>query len=318
MILHKSLAILLGTGLLGTGLLGGAQPAAAQYMPHLDPNLYMLTVMNLNNGFGACGPMPQAEIDEARLPAPQVMQAYFAAAQARQPISPHFRLGGRTAWVLGDLAAGEAELDAQADPLAVAGNRLDPATLRFFRAGMAATAQGQWLVLAPDDSVAGVYNAQFQREDGQWKLLRLEVFRADDPVAPIMHYCTDPGDLTEARVTGAEGLVTQLERQLERARRRYDADAARAVEAEARAAAEPGSARRTAQAAERRAQADERRRQLEETQTKLAEARDRLAEARADLAELQARTTPARNAAAFRLLDDEGKVRSDEDKGAGK
>lgn len=309
--MRKSLAILVSSG-----LLGASQPATAQYMPHLDPNLYMLTVMNMNNGYVGCGPMPQAEIDEARLPAPGVMQAYFAAAQSGQPISPHFRLNSRTAWVMGGLTAGEAELNAQADPLAVAGNRLDPDTLRFFRAGTATTAQGQWLVLAADGNVAGVYNAQFQREDGQWKLLRLEVFRADDPVAPIMHYCTDPGDLTEARVTGGENFVTQLERQLERAQRRYDEDAARAVEAETRAAAEPDSARRASQAAERRAQADERRQQLEETQTKLAEARDKLADARADLAELQSRTAPARNAATFRQRGDDGKFKSVE--GAGK
>ena len=29
-------------------------PASAQYMPHLDPNLYMLTVMNMSNGPNTC------------------------------------------------------------------------------------------------------------------------------------------------------------------------------------------------------------------------------------------------------------------------
>lgn len=303
----------------GIALMGYAQTAAAQYMPHLDPNLYMLTVMNMNNGYGACGPMPAAEIDEARLPAPQVMQAYFAAAQARQPVSPQFRLGSRTAWVLDGQTTGETGLDAVVYPLAVAGNRLDPETLRFFRAGTAGTAQGQWLVLAADGSVAGAYTAQFQREDGVWKLLRLEVSRADDLLAPIMHYCTNPGDLTNARVTGGENQVTALERQLERAeRRRAEADA-RAVEAEASAAAEPDSARRATLARERRAQAAERLADLEETRTKLTEARDKLAEARADLAALEARTTQARNAAAFRLLDDDGKPKGEggEDEGKG-
>lgn len=299
--------------LVGSGLIGAAQPAAAQYMPHLDPNLYILATMNMNNGYGACGPMAAAEIDEARQPAPQVMQAYFTAAQARQPVSPLFRLSGRTALVVDGQATGEVDLDSQVDPLAVPGNRLDLETLRFFRAGTAGTAQGQWLVLAADGSVAGAYTAQFQREDGQWKLLRLEIFRADDLVSPIMHYCTNPGDLTNARVTGGENQVAALERQLERAERRQAESEARAVEAEARAAGEPGSARRIAQAAERRTQANERQAETLEVRTKLAEAREKLSEARADLAALEARTTQARNAEAFRLLDDDGKPKTEDD-----
>jgi len=302
--MRKSLALLAGVALLGT-----AQPAAAQYMMHLDPNLYILATMNMNGGVGACGPMPQAEIDEARLPAPATMQAYFAAAQGGQPISPLFRLGRQTAWTLGEVTAGQAELDAQRDPLAVPGNRLDPATLRFFRAGTAGTAQGQWLVTAPDGGVAGVYNAQFQREDGQWKLLKLAIFRADDPVAPILHYCTDPGDLNEARVTGGEGRVTYSERELERAQRRRDEDLARAVDAEAQAAQRPDSTRLRQQATERRARATEREEQLTRARQGLTDSHTALTEARADLAAFTARTTAARNAADFRLLGDDGKVK---------
>ncbi len=301
----------------GAALLGVPQVAAAQYMPHLDPNLYILTTMQMNSGAGGCGPMPQAEIDEARLPAPGIMQAYFAAAQAGQPVSPHFRLGSKTAWTLGDRTVGQAELDMQSDPLAVAGNSLDPETLRFFRAGTHQTAQGQWLVTAPDGTVAGVYVAQFQREDSQWKLLTLEVFRADDMVAPIMHYCSEPGDLNDRRVTGGEALVTHHERKLERAQRRHDEDLARAVEAEARAAERPDNRSRAQQATERRARANERQEQLETARTNLAEAREDLEEARADFAELQSRTTQARNARDFRLLDDDGKLLSEQDKETG-
>jgi hypothetical protein len=241
----------------------------------------------------------------------------FAAAQAGQPVSPFFRLGSKTAWTLGDHTAGQAELDAQSDPLAVAGNSLDPETLRFFRAGTHQTAQGQWLVTAPDGTVAGVYVAQFQREDSQWKLLAMEVFRADDMVAPIMHYCSEPGDFNDRRVTGGEALVTHNERQVERAQRRYDEDLARAVEAEARAAERPDNRSRAQRATERRARVNERLEQLETARTKLAEARADLEQASADFAELQSRTTLARNARDFRLLDDDGKLLSEQNEDTG-
>ncbi len=288
-------------------VLGLSQPAAAQYMPHLDPNLYILTAMMMNNGVGTCGPMSDSEIDEARLPAPLVMQAYFDAAQSGEPVSPMFRLTSKTSWTLGDLIVGEDELDSQSDPLAVTGNTLDTDTLRFFRAGTHQTAQGQWLVLTPEDDVAGVYNGLFQRERGEWKLQELEIFRADDEVAPIRHYCSEPGDLNERRVNGLETQITNLERQLERRQERLLRDEQRAVEAEERAAQKPDSSGRARRAAQRRARADERMADVQETRALLEEARADLGKARTELTEFQAQTTAARNARHFRLLDDEGR-----------
>lgn len=280
-------------------------PAAAQYMPHLDPNLYMFAMMNY--GTSTCGPMVDSEIDEARLPAPGIMQAYFDAAQAGEPISPSFKLNKRTRWVLGEASAGQAELDAQRDPLAAAGNRLDPETLRFFRAGIHTTAQGQWLVLAPDGGVAGVYTAQFEREEGQWKLLALEIARAGDRVSPIKHYCSEPGDLVEAQVKGREQMVAGAERAFERAQRNHAKAEQTAAASEAKAAEKPDSSSRAQRAAADRAKAEERRQRLEREAADLAEANAKLAEARAELAEFQALTTEARNARSFRELDKDGK-----------
>ncbi|TIX49747.1 hypothetical protein [Alteraurantiacibacter aquimixticola] len=282
-----------------------AGPAAAQYMPHLDPNLYMLTVMQMNSG--SCGPMSDDEIDEARLPAPGIMQAYFDAAQSGASISHMFKLNGKTNWTLGDHSVGEDELDMQVDPLAVAGNSLDTETLRFFRAGNHQTALGQWLVTNPADEVAGVYTGQFTRERGEWRLHKLQIFRADDPVEPIKHYCSEPGDLNEATLRVAEASVDETERQVERAVRRYERDESRAVEAEARAAEKPDSSGRARRASERRQLANERLEELEEARLRLTEAQSELEVAQAEQAEFAALTISASGAREFRLLDDDGK-----------
>lgn len=290
-----------------TALAIQATPAAAQYMPHLDPSLYANAVMMSMNGQGTCGPMPESEIDEAREPAPGIMQAYFDAAQAGQPVSPVFKLTKKTSWTLGEQSVGQEQLDAQRDPLAVSGNSLDPQTLRFFRAGTHRTAQGQWLVRDADGNVAGVYNAQFEREQREWKLLGIEIFRADDQVAPIKHYCSEPGDLNETKVEGAEARVKSAERAVEKARERFARDDAKATEAEAKAAEKPNSSGRARRAAERRARADARLLQVEEKEKELAEAQIKKLKADEEHAQFLALTTPARNAHTFRLLDDDGK-----------
>lgn len=297
--------------LMALGLACSAVPAAAQYMPHLDPNLYILTTMNMS-GPGSCGPMPQAEIDEARLPAPGIMQAYFDARQAGQPVSSVFKLNGKTSFTHGAVSVGEEGLDMAADPLAAAGNVLDADTLRFFRAGTHQTALGQWLVADPAGEVAGVYTGEFTREDGAWKLHKLTVYAGEEPVGPILHYCSEPGDLDERRVNATEAQVANAERQVERAQRRLERDEAQAVEAEARAAERPDNAGRARRAAERRAKAEERVAELAEAQQKLAEARDNQAEAQADRQNLVELTGPAYLARQFRLLDDEGKQIAEE------
>jgi len=57
--------------------LAQAAPAAAQYMPHLDPNTYILATMAYGAGGDPCmagTALPDREIAEARDPAPGVMQ----------------------------------------------------------------------------------------------------------------------------------------------------------------------------------------------------------------------------------------------------
>jgi hypothetical protein len=280
--------------------------ASAQYMPHLDPQLYANVIMQMT-GAGTCGPMPDKEIDEARLPAPGLMQGYFEAAQSGSPIAPHFKLNSKTRWTLGETSVGEEALNAQKDPLAVAGNRLDLDTVRFFRAGTHQTAQGQWLVLNEAGDVAGVYNGVFERQKGQWRLHKLEIFEADHKVAPIMHYCSKPGDLDERRVTGLKAQVEALEKRVVARTKRYERDVAKFEEAEARAAERPGSTNRARKLRERRTLMDGRRAKLAEAQEQLANARSNLAEAVADLEQLRSHTTEARNAHRFRELDLEGK-----------
>ena len=287
-----------------------ANSASAQYMPHLDPSLYAGVIAGMG-GPGTCGPMPDKEIDEARLPAPGIMQGYFEAAQSGASLAPHFKLNGKTEWKLGELVAGEEALNSQKDPLAVAGNRLDPDTVRFFRAGTHQTAQGQWLVLNAAGDVAGVYNGVFERQDRQWRLHKLEIFEADHKVSPIMHYCQKPGDLDERRVDALTTQVEGLEKRVASRTRRYERDAAKYEEAEAKAAEKPNSKSRARKMRERRTLMRTRQTKLMEAQDQLAEAKTNLAEAQTELEQLRSHTTEARNAQAFRLLDLEGKPKEE-------
>lgn len=283
-----------------------ATSARAQYMPHLDPQLYANVIMRMSES-NTCAPMPDKEIDEARLPAPGIMQGYFEAAQLGAPIAPHFKLNGKTRWTLGGVSVGEDALNGQKDPLAVPGNRLDPDTVRFFRAGTHQTAQGQWLVLNDAGEVAGVYNGQFERQKGEWRLHKLTIFEADQKVSPITHYCSSPGDMDERLVDALTMQVEALERRVAARTKRFERDVVKLEEARAKAAERPNNSNRARKLRERRDLMESRRAKLTEAQEQLAEARSNLDEAQADLAQLRSQRTEARNAHSFRELDLDGK-----------
>jgi hypothetical protein len=259
------------------------------------------------SAYAACmsgTPVSAKEIAEARDPAPRVMQAYFSAAQGRGLKSAAFKLNKRTKWTAGKTVALASTLDAQADPLAAAGNTLEAAPLRFYRAGDLRTALGQWEVRDTSGGVAGVYTALFEREKGAWKLRELTVSQADDVVAPAAQYCDTPGDVTENGVKSSalqvEWATTQLaKRQASLAKAQ---DKARA--AAEKAAGAPRGSPQAMTAAALQADADAQAKRVADAQEALAKAHEAQDKAAADAAQIESLTGPARDAEKLRLGDE--------------
>lgn len=283
-----------------------AAPARAQYMMHLDPNLYMFVTMQMGSGPNTCltgMALPDKEVDEARRPAPGVMAGYFAAAQSGGSKSASFRVSNKAQWAHSGTTATLAQIDAQRDPLALEGNRLDPDALRFVRSGDAQSAQGQWLVKGPDGAAAGLYDAVFRRDRGVWKLERLAVHGADEPVAPAMQYCTTPGDVTEFKLKSSAERILSLEKEIAKAEVRLDKARTQLASAEAALAARPGgTTQRDAVGTARRDLAD-REKKLADLQKSLSDARDYRSKASRDKAEIAAMTLPAAEAHRFRAFE---------------
>ena len=290
---HKSLA-----ALTVPAALAFASPAMAQYMPHLDPNLYILTTMQMNNGANTCmtgASPPDGEIAEARDPAPAVMQAYFDAAVSGGARSPMFRESKKTTWSHGGVTVPFEQIDRQSDPLAAAGNRLDRDPLRFFRAGNFQTAHGQWSVLDGAGSIVGVYDAQFRRKDGDWLLDKLTVIGADESVAPAMQYCLEPGDVTPHKIESAGNRIEYLEKQITKSEAKLVKDEAKLAKAESKLAEKPGSANYTEAVSRAKASVESRKEKLTNLREGLGDARESLANSNRDAAEILAMTGPARD-----------------------
>lgn len=280
-----------------------ATPAQAQYMMHLDPNLYMLTVMNMTGGPNTCMtglPLPEKEVDEARVPAPDVMQAYFGAAQGGGLKSTFFRASKKAQWTHGSTTVPLAQIDAQSDPLAAAGNRLDPQALRFFRAGNFQTAQGQWLVNGADGSVVGLYDAVFQREKKMWKLERLTAYAAADKVVPAMQYCVTPGDVTESKIKSATDQISYHEKEIVKAQAKLEKARAELASAEATLAAQPKNTGQREIVSTARKDVESREKKLADLKKALTNAQEYRDKSNRDKAEIAALTLPAAEAARFR------------------
>lgn len=284
-----------------------AAPARAQYMPHLDPNLYILATMSYGGGVSPCmtgTPMADPKIAEARAPSLAAMQAYFAAAQGGTPKSAAFHLDKKSKWQGGGVRAGQFEIDRQADPLAAAGHSLDAEPLRFYRGGSGATALGQWAVLGADGEVAGVYTGFFTRANKLWKLRELTVSTADEIVEPAAQYCVKPGDVIEHRLTSTKSWRESAKKSVDEAKTRLDAATVEVAAAEAAIAANPkGNGPATVL---REAKADQAKwtKQLEKRQKNLADALEKSAEAQKDADEIKDLTGPARGARAFRIVEE--------------
>lgn len=280
-----------------------AVPASAQYMPHLDPNLYMFAVMNMSNGPNTCMTglaLPDKEIAEARVPAPGVMQAYFDAARAGSSRLGAFRQSNKAQWTHAGKTVLLAAIDAQVDPLAVAGNRLDPEPLRFFRSGNFQTAQGQWAVMDGNGAVAGVYDALFQRQSGEWKLQRLTVFGADEAVAPAMQYCLEPGDVTDHAIESAGQRIEHFTKEIGKSETKLATERAKLAKAEAALAAKPGGTSQTEAVRRAKATVERREKKLADLREGLEDAQEYQANSNRDKAEIAALTGPARDALRIR------------------
>lgn len=286
-----------------------ASPAHAQYMPHLDPNLYILATMGYGGGVSPCltgTPMADPKIAEARAPSLGAMQAYFAAAQGGTPKSAAFHLDKKSKWQGGGASAGQLDIDRQSDPLAVAGNRLEAEPLRFYRGGTGATALGQWAVLGADGQVAGVYTGFFTRSKKAWKLRELTFSGPAEIVEPIAQYCVKPGDVIEHRLTSTTNWRDSAQKSVDEARAKLDAATVQVAAAEAAIATNPKG--HGAATVLRTAKADQAKwtKQLEKREKNLADALEKSAEAQKDADEIKRLTGPARTAQSFRIATDSG------------
>jgi hypothetical protein len=281
-------------------------PAAAQYMPHLDPNLYILATMNFGAGANPCmigKAMAEPKIAEARNPSLETMQAYFRAAQDGTPKSEAFHLDKHASWKSGSIAAGQLEIDQQADPLAVPDNTLDAEPLRFYRGGSGATALGQWAVLDAQGQVAGVYTGFFTRSKKVWKLRELTVSAADEAVAPATQYCVKPGDVMEHRLTSTKNWRENAEKSVNEARTKLAAANEKVSETEAASLAGSRDTRLVMAARDAKRDQGYWTKQLEKREKNLADALEKSAEAEQDAAEIKRLTGEARHALAFRVAD---------------
>lgn len=280
-----------------------AASASAQYMPHLDPNTYILATMQNGEGANTCWtgtPPPDNEINEARLPTPDLMKVYFDAAQSGDEISAFFRESKKSSWSHGTMKVFYEQIDAQIDPLASAGNTLDPEPLRFFRAGNFQTAHGQWSVMDSAGGVAGVYDAQFKRKNGEWMLEHLTVLGADETVKPAMQYCVEPGDVTPHMIKSAGDSIGYFEDQIAKAERDLAKEQARLTAAEAKLAAKPDRTSNKEAVSLAKLKIDKRKQKLANLREDLANAQERLMESNRDATEIQAMTVPVREALQLR------------------
>ncbi|MEO1044007.1 MAG: hypothetical protein AAFX04_01050 [Pseudomonadota bacterium] len=249
-----------------------AVPAQAQYPVYIDAIAAVLANSGPNTCITGTAP-PEKEIDEARLPAPQVMQRYFDAALNGGRKSAAFRDSRKTEWIAAGVTVLSADIDGASDPIAITGHRLEPQPLRFFRAGDYRTALGQWAVVNDAGDIVGVYDGLFQRQQGKWKLQKLTVYGADDVVAPAMQYCAEPGDVTAHRLS-----VSQ--QQLEAQKKRVAKAEASLAKAEIKLAASEVKLEERPQSTRRKTAVETAQQRLESRQDKLEKRREELTDLR--------------------------------------
>jgi hypothetical protein len=232
------------------------------------------------------------------------MQHYFEAAVGQGIKSSSFDLGPETKWTLGGVTVGQDGIDAQTDPLAVAGNRFDPRPLRFYRGEAKATSLGQWAVYSSDDSIAGVYTALLGRELGSWRIRELTISLPDDELVAASPYCSKPGDLADHDIDLAQSWIEDAEKELGRRRERFAQADVRARSAEAEASQQPANSRRLESARQLRLQADREAEKVAQTEQQLAGAQELKSRAEAALAAHNQLTGPVRDAERLRQTEE--------------
>jgi hypothetical protein len=203
----------------GSAALMIAQPAQAQIIGIVIGNM---VAQGKRAQCMSGTPLPASEIAEARDPALAVMRAYWssAASAASVDVTPAFHARGGADWRSGGIAHGRTQLKRISDPLAHApGAALAAEPVTFVRSGEGGTARGLWRVSREGEPV-GHYLADFSRRGSVWKLRRLELFSAGATPPPVTQYCSEPGDVEEAK-------AAEQEREARRAARRAEREAAR-------------------------------------------------------------------------------------------
>lgn len=232
--------------------------------------------------------MVDAEIAEARTPAPAVVRAYWDAAQAGRSPATQFILNGRTRWTGGGQTLDRAGLARIRDGFAASGNRLADQPVGFVRAGDGESALGQWQVSDSAGRPVGLYQILFRRQQGQWLISTMELVDARSWIDPVVQYCHQPGDVLPFRVRNAEQTLAYTERREVRARQRLADTVRRAEAAEAAAVANPDSSRRADAARAARVEVAAREADLAERVAPLEAARREMELVRADAAAWEA------------------------------
>lgn len=232
--------------------------------------------------------MNDAEIAEARTPAPAVMRGYWEAVQAGRSPAAQFVLNGRTRWTGGGQTLDRTGLARIRDGFAASGNRLAEQPVGFVRAGDGQSALGQWQVSDSAGRPVGLYQILFRRQQGQWLISTMELVDARTWVDPVVQYCHQPGDVLPFRLRNAEQVLAYSERREARARQRLAETVRRAEAAEAAAAANPDSSRRAEAARAARAEVAAREVDLAERVAPLEAARREMELVRADTAAWEA------------------------------
>ena len=302
---------------IGTALAAQGVPASAQYMPHLDPNTYILATMNFGQTVDPCmsgTAMKDSKVAEARTGAIATMRGYHAAALAGSGAQASFLPDEDTALESSAGSLGPSRIAGFADPLATAGRTLDAQPVLFYRGGTGATALGQWAVRDADGEVAGVYTGFFKRKRGDWKLHRLSVSQADEMVEPVAQFCRKPGDVTEHRLESAGKWRDAATEAIADAEKKHTKAVSDLAEARQRAAEKPDPRRHAGQIKRYTRLVEKRAKQVEDARENRDKALEELADAQADAAKLKALAGPARGVAGFSVLmedeDEAGTVAS--------
>ena len=236
--------------------------------------------------------MPDAEIAEARTPAPALIRSYWDTVLTGASPASSFLINRHTRWTHGATSLDRATLARLADPFARTGHTLSEQPVGFVRAGDGATALGQWTVSDASGERVGTYHVLFRRQQGRWLISTMQLVDRTEWIDPVVQYCHQPDDVLPFRLSHSLSQLETAERNVIRAETRLTRALERLREDEARAAAAPDNSRRAASLVTARAAVADRERDLALHRTALTTAQAERAAALTD----EAAATAIRNA----------------------